>query len=185
MDTLTGKFLVASPRLRDPNFSQTVVFIIQHQEEGALGVILNRPSEKSVQDVWKVVGKPTCDSEQRVYLGGPVPGPLLAIHTLSSRADQEVLPGLFVTAQESEFHQLVDQTMEDCRVYSGHAGWGGGQRQLDAEMEAGGWLTTGATADDIFSDSDTLWKRMTSRIGLGILAPEIHPDQVPKDPGVN
>jgi len=183
MESLTGKLLVATPQLRDPNFCQTVLFIIQHQPEGALGVVLNRPSDKSVQNVWKVVGKPTCDSDQLVYVGGPVPGPLLAIHTLSSHADQEVLPGLYVTAQESEFHQLVDHTMEDCRVYSGHAGWGAGQ--LDEELKAGGWLTTGATVGDVFSDYETLWKRMTSRIGLSILAPDMRPEQVPKDPWLN
>jgi len=183
MESLTGKLLVASPQLRDPNFCQTVVFIVQHQPEGALGIVLNRPSEKSVQDVWKVSGKLSDDSQQRLYLGGPVPGPLLAIHTQSSHAHQEVLPGLYVTAQENEFHQLIDNTMEDCRVYSGHAGWGEGQ--LDDELKAGGWLTTGATADDLFSDCKTLWKRMTSRIGLSILAPDMRPEHVPRDPGLN
>lgn len=183
MKSLTGKFLVASPQLSDPNFSQTVVLMIQHEPQGALGLVLNRPSEKTVSEVWEMIGKTPCSVEQLVHIGGPVPGPLLALHTLASYADQEVLPGLYVTAQESAFEELVNQSEEEFRLYSGHAGWSAGQ--LDGELEASGWLTTSATAEDIFSDYETLWKRTTSRIGIGILAPGVRPEQVPKDPGLN
>lgn len=183
MKSLTGKFLVASPQLGDPNFSQTVVLMIQHESQGALGLVLNRPSEKTVREVWEMIDKPPCESEQLVHIGGPVPGPLLALHTLRSCADQEVLPGLYVTAQENAFEELVNQSEEKYRLYSGHAGWAAGQ--LDGELKASGWLTTSATVDDVFSDYETLWKRMTSRIGIGILAPGVRPDQVPKDPGLN
>ena len=183
MKSLKGKLLVASHQLSDPNFFQTVVLIIQHEAQGALGVVLNRPSEKSVQEVWEMIGKQPCGSEQLVHVGGPVPGPLLALHTLGAQADGEVMPGLYVTAQENVFQELVNQTEENFRLYSGHAGWGEGQ--LDAELKAGGWLTTAAVVDDIFSDYQTLWKRIISRIGLKILAPGVRPEQVPKDPGLN
>lgn len=183
MKSLSGNFLVASPQLRDPNFFQTVVLMIQHEPQGALGLVLNRPSEKTVQEVWEMVGKGLCDSEQPVHVGGPVPGPLLALHTHLSEADQEVLPGLFVTAQESVFQELIGQKEQGFRLFSGHAGWGEGQ--LDEELKTGGWLTTTATVEDVFSDHETLWKRMTSRIGLSILAPGVRPDQIPSDPGMN
>ena len=183
MESLAGKFLVAAPQLRDPNFAQTVVFLIQHRPEGAFGVIINRPSEKSVREVWEILDREECKSEDPVYMGGPVPGPLLALHTFRDQADQEIVPGLFLSADESRFHEILGQTTENCRIFSGNAGWGEGQ--LDGELEAGGWLTTPASAEDIFSDHETLWKRMTSRIGLGILVPDIDPEQVPRDPGMN
>jgi putative transcriptional regulator len=183
MKSLAGKFLVASPQLTDPNFAQTVVFIAQHTEEGALGVVLNRPSEKSISDVWKLLEKKHCDSTQLVHIGGPVPGPLLALHTLLTENDQEIIPGLYLTAQEDAFETLIRQTEENFRLFSGHAGWAGGQ--LENELQAGGWLSSKATVDDVFSDHKDLWKRMTSRIGLSILVPGVRPEQIPKDPGLN
>ena len=69
------------------------------------------------------------------------------------------------------------------RLYSGHAGWGSGQ--LEGELEAGGWLTTEATKDEIFADHETIWKSVTERIGLEIMAPDIDEKFVPTDPSLN
>ncbi len=183
MKSLAGKLLVAAPQLRDPNFCQTVVFMIQHEPQGALGVVLNRPSEKSVNEVWELIGKEPCDVDQLVHLGGPVPGPLLALHTLESQSDQEVLSGIYVTGQESAFQALVEHPDASYRFFSGHAGWEGGQ--LEGELKSGGWLSSQATMEDVFSDYESLWKRVTSRIGLQISAPGLRPEQIPKDPGLN
>ena len=69
------------------------------------------------------------------------------------------------------------------RLYSGHAGWGSGQ--LEGEMEAGGWLSTRATIDDVFADHETIWKTVTQRIGLEIMAPDLDLEHVPPDPSMN
>jgi putative transcriptional regulator len=183
MKVLTGKLLVASPQLRDPNFAQAVVLMIQHESQGAFGVILNRPGDKSVQEVWELIGKESCDCQDPVYVGGPVPGPLIALHTSESLSDQQVLPGLYATAQATAFDALLHEPAAMFRIYSGHAGWAGGQ--LEAELKLGGWLTLEATLDDVFSDPEPLWRQATSRIGLKILAPRLRPEQVPKDPGLN
>lgn len=183
MKSLAGKLLVASPQLRDPNFAQTVVLMIQHESQGAFGVILNRPGDKTIEEVWQILGKGSCECQQNVYVGGPVPGPLIALHTEESLFDQQVFPGLYATAQESAFHDLLGGGENNFRIYSGHAGWGTGQ--LEGELNMGGWLTTPATIDDVFSGHDSLWKQVTSRIGLNILVPGLRPDRVPKDPGLN
>ncbi len=183
MKSLAGKLLVAAPQLTDPNFSQTVVFMIQHEPQGAFGVVLNRPSDKSLSEVWELIGKEPCDVDQLVHIGGPVPGPLLALHTLEPQSDQEILPGLYVTGQEDAFQSLVDHPDAKYRFFSGHSGWAGGQ--LEDELNAGGWLTSEATVDDVFSDHETLWKRVTSRIGLQIIAPGLRPEQIPEDPRMN
>lgn len=175
--------MIASPQLRDPNFAQTVVLMIQHEEQGAFGIILNRPGDKTVDEVWQLLGKEPCDCQQTVYMGGPVPGPLIALHKIESLSDQEVLPGLYATAQATAFDELLNQPEDDFRIYSGHAGWGG--EQLEGELKLGGWLTFEATVDDVFSDHENLWREVTSRIGLKILAPGLRPEQIPKDPGLN
>lgn len=183
MKSLTGKLLVASPQMRDPNFSQTVVLMIQHESQGAFGVILNRPGDKTVEEVWQMIGKDSCDCQESVYVGGPVPGPLIALHTSQSLSDQQVLSGLYVTAQAAAFDALLNEPAATFRIYSGHAGWAAGQ--LEGELKLGGWLTVEATLNDVFSDPESLWRQVTSRIGLKILAPQLRPEQVPKDPGLN
>jgi putative transcriptional regulator len=183
MKCLAGKLLVASPQLEDPNFFQTVVLMVQHESQGAFGVVLNRPSEKSLNEVWEMIGKNPCGIDQLVHIGGPVPGPLLALHTVEKQSDQEILPGLHVTGQESAFEALIQNPTAKYRFFSGHAGWGSGQ--LEGELKVGGWLQSDATIDDVFSDFETLWDQVTSRIGLQIIAPGIRPDQIPKDPGLN
>lgn len=183
MKSLSGKLLVASSQLEDPNFAQTVVLMIQHEEQGAFGVILNRPGDKTVDEVWEIVGKEPCGCEKRVHVGGPVPGPLIALHTKQELSDQQVLPGLYVTAQAAAFDELVELPEEDFRIYSGHAGWAAGQ--LEDELKISGWLTSDASLKDVFSEHETLWQEVTSRIGLRILAPGLRKDQIPEDPTLN
>ena len=73
--SLAGHFLVASRYLRDPNFAHSVVLMIHHDREGAMGVVINRPSDKSVRDVWEMIGNDPCDRDDLIFVGGPVPGP--------------------------------------------------------------------------------------------------------------
>jgi putative transcriptional regulator len=180
---LTGHFLVASRYLRDPNFAQSVVLMIHHNDEGAMGVVINRPSDKTVREVWEIIGNEPCDREDLIFIGGPVPGPLVALHTIDEFSQHEVLPGLHVATQRDSLDVLVRRSSISLRLYSGHAGWGAGQ--LEGEMEAGGWLSTRATIEDVFADHDTIWKTVTQRIGLEIMAPDLDLEHVPPDPSLN
>ena len=183
MKSLSGKLLVASPQLQDPNFARTVVLMLQHEEQGALGVVVNRPGDKTVDDVWEMIGNDPFGCHQLVHLGGPVPGPLIAIHDQADLAEKEVLPGLYMSMQKDPIEQIVEIHDAHFRLYSGHAGWGGGQ--LEGEMEAGGWLTTAAQRGDVFSESETIWQEVCNRIGRRIVAPGIPEDRIPRDPGLN
>jgi putative transcriptional regulator len=180
---LTGHFLVASRYLRDPNFAQSVVLMIHHNDEGAMGVVINRPSEKTVREVWEIIGNEPCDREDLIFIGGPVPGPIVALHSIEEFSQHEVLPGLHVATQRDALDVLVRRSNIALRLYSGHAGWGSGQ--LEGEMEAGGWLSTRATLDDVFADHETIWKTVTQRIGLEIMAPHLDLEHVPPDPSLN
>jgi putative transcriptional regulator len=180
---LTGHFLVASRYLRDPNFVRSVVLMIHHNPEGAMGVVINRPSDKTVREVWEVIGNDPCNRDDLIFIGGPVPGPLIALHSVEAFAQQEVLSGLYAATHKDALDLLVRKKGISLRLFSGNAGWGSGQ--LEGEMEAGGWLSTRATIDDVFADHETIWKTVTQRIGLEIMAPDVDLEHVPPDPSMN
>jgi putative transcriptional regulator len=181
--TLAGNFLVASRYLRDPNFARAVVLMIHHNDEGAMGVVINRPSEKTVREVWEMIGNDPCDRDDSIFVGGPVPGPIIAVHAQEAFSEHQVLPGLFVSTHRDALDLIVRKKDQPMRLYSGHAGWGSGQ--LEGELEAGGWLSTRATKEDVFADHETIWKTVTQRIGLEIMAPDLDFEHVPPDPSMN
>lgn len=181
--SLAGHFLVASRYLRDPNFVHSVVLMIHHDQEGAMGVVINRPSDKTVCEVWEMIGNAPCDREDLIYVGGPVPGPLVALHQLEAFSDQEVMPGLFASTNRDALDLIVRKKNVPLRLCSGNAGWGSGQ--LEGELEAGGWLFTKATIDDVFADHESIWKTVTQRIGLEIMAPDVDSEHMPTDPSLN
>jgi len=183
MKSLSAHFLVASPQLLDPNFVKTVVLMIRHDEEGALGVVLNRPSDKTIQELWAEVGDAPCDCRELVNLGGPVTGPILAIHTNQFFAELEILPGLFLAATKEHLDELMLQKGDPLQVFSGHAGWGPGQ--LEDEIEAGAWLTAPATFEDIFFDGADLWDKVTKHIGATSLRSMLNIKHMPDDPSIN
>jgi len=148
-----------------------------------MGVVINKPTDKSIREVWEIIGNDPCDRDDVIYLGGPVPGPLIAVHSLESFADHEVLPELYVSTHRDALDLIVRKENLPLRLLSGNAGWGSGQ--LEGELEAGGWLYTRATVDDVFSDHESIWKTVTQRIGLEIMAPEVDREHVPPDPSMN
>ena len=183
MKSLAGNFLVASPHLRDPNFAQSVVLMLQHEEQGALGVIVNRPGDKTVDEVWEMIESEPPGCDQFVHVGGPVPGPLIALHDQRKLGEKEILPKVFMSMQKDSIDALVRREGARFRLFSGHAGWGGGQ--LENEMRVGGWLTWPATAAELFADPADLWKSVCGKIGRKIIAPNIPEDRIPPDPGLN
>jgi len=91
MKSLKGHFLVASTSLDDPNFARAVLLIIEHTDEGAAGVILNRPTGATIAEIAEKVFDEPDDWDKPIHLGGPVPGPLMALHDLAHLGDQEVI----------------------------------------------------------------------------------------------
>jgi putative transcriptional regulator len=183
MPKLQGHLLVASPHLSDPNFLQTVVLMIHHSDEGAFGVVLNRPHENSIEDLWKEVAETPCKAKGLINVGGPVSGPLIALHTDESLAEMEVFPGVYFAAQREHLEKLIAQDTHRFRFFVGHSGWARGQ--LESELEQGSWLTAAATVDYVFYEDDDLWKKVTHQIGRSMLSSALRIDQVPPDPSVN
>ncbi len=175
--------LIAAPALLDSNFVKTVVLLLRHTEQGALGMVVNRPTSKTVKELWKDVGQSPCGSELPVYLGGPVAGPLMAVHTYKSLAELEILPGVFFAAQKKNLDELVIQEDHLFKVFIGHAGWGPGQ--LDNEIQSGAWLATPATAEYVFCNTVDMWKELLQRIGESTLQSMLKIKHIPEDPSAN
>ncbi len=183
MSSLTGHLLVAAPQLNDPNFVRTVVFLIQHTEEGALGLVLNRPTGKTVQELWKEIGDAPCQSALPVHLGGPVSGPLMAVHRSPDLGELEVVPGVFFAAKKANLDQLVAEQEHVFKMFVGHAGWGPGQ--LDGELEVGAWFTQEATAEHVFYEGDDLWEQVLQNIRRAALRSVLNLEDIPEDPSLN
>jgi putative transcriptional regulator len=184
MKSLRGHLLVASPHLPDPNFEHTVVLMVQHNDQGALGLVLNRPSDNRLRDVWEEVTNEPCDADQSILVGGPVPGPLMAIHTRMNCSEEEIQPGIYFATQRDNMERLVRENAQPFLVFSGYSGWGEGQ--LEAELKAGGWLTCPAEYDFVFPPiGDDVWKKVVNQIGSDILSSSLNIDRVPEDPSLN
>jgi putative transcriptional regulator len=183
MASLAGHLLVASQSLLDPNFVKTVVLLVQHADEGALGVVVNRPIGKNVQDLWREVGGGPCTNTQPVYLGGPVPGPLMAVHGQQSLSEVQITDGVYFSAAKQNLDTLVMRPDKNMKIFVGHSGWGPGQ--LDSELEEGAWLTTPSTAELVFFDSSELWVTVSRLIGRTMMQSMLHIKDIPDDPTVN
>jgi putative transcriptional regulator len=191
--SLKGRLLVANPALPDPNFDRTVILMLAHEDEGALGLVLNRPSDTDVDGPlpqWeRLAARPPV-----VFVGGPVrPGAAICLARRAAHPgfqDQPEYPG------DSEgWTQLVGELgtldleqdpdnlgvgVEAIRVFAGYAGWGPGQ--LEREIEAGAWFVIRAEPGDVMSDDpEQLWKRVLRRQGgqLAVVA------AFPSDPSLN
>ena len=181
MDSVRGQLLVAAPTLHDPNFERTVVLVAEHGEDGALGVVLNRPGDAAVEDV-----VPDLDgvvaSEEPVFVGGPVqPGGVLVLAEFDDPEQAALpLPGdLGFVSLESDIEALSGGTRR-ARAFAGHAGWGPGQ--LDEELAEESWFVAPFLPEDAFcEDPDELWGRALVRKGgaYALLA------RMPLDPNVN
>ena len=180
-ESLAGQLLLASPSLLDPNFVRTVVLIGVHGEDGAMGVVLNRPSTVTVADALPQL-RDTVGALEPVYVGGPVQVNsvvFLAEFLDPAPAGLLVLGRIGFPAPDAAIEKLAETTARR-RVFAGHAGWGRGQ--LDAELEGGDWIAHAAQPEDVFTDvPEELWSRVLTRMGgsYALVA------RMPLDPSVN
>ncbi len=174
MNSLKGQILIASPGLLDPNFVRTVVLIAEHNEEGALGLVLNRPAETKVAELWAALSDEPTDSESLAFVGGPVQkNAVLLLHGHADLAPgtDPIIPGVYLASEVDILGQLLarESSLKAAgggafRVFCGYSGWGAGQ--LDGEMKAGGWLTSPAAAEHVFQEApERLWTSAMRSLG--------------------
>lgn len=180
MESLKGQLLISGGGLFDPNFRHTVVLVGEHNTEGALGVVLNRPLELSVREGIPALAD-LVGADERLFQGGPVQPDqpvLLAEFAHPGLSDLPVFGaiGFLIGAVSSEVREEVLRA----RVFAGYAGWGPGQ--LEDELKEGAWILETATEDDVFNRTpDTLWRQVLERKGpryAGLA-------RIPFDPSMN
>jgi putative transcriptional regulator len=174
---LTGQFLVAMPAMADPNFDRTVTYICEHNQDGALGIIVNRPTDMSLGEILAQMDLQFTDpgiAAQPVLQGGPVqPERGFVIHDEGQHAFSSTLDvpdGLKVTTSRDILVAMAEGKGPARAVIAlGYAGWGAGQ--LEAEMVANAWLSVPATADIIFSvPFERRWEAAAALLGVNIAA---------------
>jgi putative transcriptional regulator len=160
--SLKGRLLIAAPILLDPNFRRSVVLVIEHTDEGALGVVLNRPTELPVSEAVPELSEL---DDGCVFAGGPVqPQAVIALAEYAGPPpDDAVFGAIAPVGVDSDIGSLPEQVTR-VRVYAGYSGWGEGQ--LEGELEEESWFVAPALPGDVFSeDADGLWSTVLERMG--------------------
>jgi putative transcriptional regulator len=164
VEPLAGKLLIAGPALWDPNFRRTVVLVGHHGDQGAVGVVLNRATEVSVEEAAPPL-RPLVEPEAPLFIGGPVqPSAAVVLADFEHPEVARVIAFGSIGFLPDEVEAGEGEGVRRARVFAGHAGWGPGQ--LEAELDEGSWIVEPATEDDVFTDEpDRLWERVLRRKG--------------------
>ncbi len=168
--SLQGSFLISAHHLRDPNFYRSVVLLLEHNSESAMGLVVNRPTSTTIG---KALAQhdPVNGIDAPVFCGGPVEqNALFVLHNCLplGQQDQEVAPGLFLAGSENSFDEVVRKKAPPdrhilFRLISGYAGWGAGQ--LESEMARGDWNVLPSTGSLLLDeDPYTLWEVCMRRL---------------------
>jgi putative transcriptional regulator len=181
VESLRGHLLVAAPSLLDPNFNRTVVLVGEHGEEGAMGVVLNRRSEVTVDEAVPALTEIVA-GDDLVHVGGPVhPQGIVVLGEFDDPERAGVLVFGAVGFLPGEIDAASDVgDLARARVFAGYAGWGPGQ--LEGELAESAWIVEPALPDDVFThDPDALWSEVLRRKGgsFTLLA------TMPPDPSLN
>ena len=181
-DDLQGKLLVAAPSLIGNVFEKTVVLVLQHNSSGTFGIVLNRPADKEILTEWEsMTGK---DPTNRCFVhGGPVGGPVFAIHQQQAIGEVEMPCGLFVSADSVSMRKLMEQDDDRYRIVFGVASWSIGQ--LESEIDSGIWFPLNARADDVFDDASWMWEKSLRRYGEQVTREVLRIDRLPDNPNWN
>jgi len=180
VDSLQGHLLIASPGLLDPNFRRTVVLVTEHNDEGAAGLVLNRPSPAPVSELVPQLEE-LVETGEQVWVGGPVQTNAVLVLGEFLDPDDAAVPlfGSLGFPSLDEPASVVTATTRR-RVFAGYSGWGAGQ--LEDELARDDWIVEPAVADDAFTDDpQELWSDVLRRKG-GVYALVA---RMPEDPSVN
>ena len=162
-----GSLLIATESISDTPFYQAVILILQSNKAGTIGVTLNQPANDEIKLAWQQLPGQRCD-DRFLVRGGPIDGPVFAIHQNHHLGEIEMPGGIFVTAQANKFKELANLKNTPYRIAFGIVGWKPGQ--LQSEVNHGLWYCSDSSnADQIFCDPGNLWEEAMERHGSNIL----------------
>jgi putative transcriptional regulator len=184
---LKGKVLIASESLLDPNFAHAVVLIVQHDENGAMGLIINRALETTVQEAWTQVSSVPYQNDDPLYQGGPCEGPLIVLHRNAEKGQMEVTDGIWLSTDADAVRAIVEEVVAPTKFFVGYAGWT--SMQLETELTEGAWQVAEIDSSLLMEPPQDLGEDLqeAARRALhgGGLRPAIDPRLIPPDPSVN
>jgi putative transcriptional regulator len=184
MTGMTGRLLVATPRLEDPNYRRTVVLLLDHGEDGALGIVVNRPLQVDVSAVLPA-WQPHVTAPPRLFQGGPVAlDSALGVVAVPGDDEEPVgvrrIIGALGLVDLDTPPEVVAGGVAGLRIFAGYAGWA--RTQLEAEIAEGSWYVVDAEARDPFSDRpELLWRQVLRRQRGDLAFVSTYPD----DPSQN
>lgn len=175
---------MARPELTDSNFAKTVIYLFDHSPEGAAGVVINRPSKLTMEDLsTKIFGK-TVHWDKPIMVGGPVGGPLLIVHRDSDWADEEVQSDVYRTVDPDKIHQILERRIEPSLLIANYAGWG--PNQLEMEIKERSWEVLKSVPDQIFwTEVKELWDVLMGEIHSRNLAQTLNLKRLNQNPDFN
>lgn len=171
-ESVAGKLLIATPRLADPNFYRTVILMLQDDDDGTVGVVLNRPTDEPVEDhlsEWATRTKPP----HTIHYGGPVEPEVAIGLSNAPEGMPSGVPGLNLVDLSAAPQSQIGPSV---RIYSGYAGWGA--EQLEGELATGSWYVVQASPDDPFDDPEGQWRRVLRRQPNFLALVSTFPDDV-------
>ena len=165
---LAPTLLVSMPQLNDPNFRRSVILLCEHGEEGAFGLVLNRPTETPASSVVQLTPPVASRNGLELWIGGPVEperGWILIGEEPPDVESVRVGDGIYLSTSQDLLRRLLEDTPPPhARLLTGYAGWSPGQ--LDAELSASAWLTASADTDIIFETQPSdMWETALRRLG--------------------
>ena len=182
-NTLQGTLLVSTERLHGSSFEKSVVLLMQDDKRGTFGVALNKLAEPQVRSAWeKLTGSETND-QHVIVSGGPLKGPVFALHQMPDLSDVEMPGGLHVSAQVEKLQQLMMQFENPYRIVVGVSGWKPGQ--LMTEVDSGYWYVMPADIETIFDDPKWMWEVCLHEYGRQQIADIVGEHNIPYDPDLN
>lgn len=185
IDSRKGKLLIAAPSMLDPNFARTVTLMIDDNDDGSIGLVLNRAMQLTVVEAWDRLERieTPCRYRGKLYQGGPCPGPMAVLHKRANLSMIEVTEGVYFTTDSDHIAELLEQNEPPMRCFVNYAGWGPGQ--LEMELDFGSWVVMPSSHATIFESQPDPWDRLLQAVAP-IQATQLrNPDLAPPDPDLN
>ena len=180
---LVGNFLVASPHLTDGPFARTVVLVLQQNRDGVFGVIVNRLANAEMKKSWIDASGSSPVEAEHLRVGGPVSGPIFALHRIESLAEVTVEPGVFLSATHEAINKIIHSGEERYRIFCGVASWK--PRQLAEELARGVWFPLDADPESVFPMQEIGWEGALVQYGENMLRSMLRIESLPDDPEMN
>jgi len=165
---LAGQLLVSTDRCADNVLRGSVCLVLHHGDEGSMGLVLNRAIDFDVDNLWKYLKAPNDKEVRPIRFGGPMSGPILALHNQEQLAEVAAASGVYVAAHVDKLQKLVASHAGEVRIVVGQVLWKVGQ--LEHEFEDGAWLSLPATPELVFAPEEDMWRRGMREVGNRYIA---------------